>query len=162
MTKSKESHPFISICIPAYKRVQFLKRLLDSIQSQSFTNFEVVVTDDSPGDEVAEMCNQYLRKFSLAYYKNNSPLGTPENWNQAIRMAKGQWIKLMHDDDWFSSNESLHEYAKAIEQHQKVDFFFSAYKSVNETTGEIKKLNAPVARLRQVSENHRSTQRNPL
>jgi glycosyltransferase involved in cell wall biosynthesis len=45
-------NPLISICIPAYKRTEFLQRLLDSIDIQTFKNFEVIVTDDSPGNDV--------------------------------------------------------------------------------------------------------------
>src|SRR5215470_3166789 len=97
----------ISICIPTFQRVNFLKRLLDSISVQSFKDFEVIVTDDSPEDDVRKLSQEYENKFSLRYFKNVVPLGTPANWNQAIRHARGEWIKLMHDDDWFSSSESL-------------------------------------------------------
>ena len=44
--------PFISICIPAYKNTTYVGRLLDSISEQTFTDYEVVVTDDSPDDSV--------------------------------------------------------------------------------------------------------------
>ena len=98
---------FISICIPAFKRIEFLERLLDSVSIQEFKDFEVVVTDDSPGDEVRLLCARYQDKFLLHYYKNARTLGTPENWNEAMRQAKGKWIKLMHDDDWFSRKDSL-------------------------------------------------------
>ena len=51
--------PFISICIPAYKNVEFLKRLPDSIAVQSFKNFEVILSDDSPGKEVEQLANAH-------------------------------------------------------------------------------------------------------
>src|ERR1700709_1959716 len=101
---------FISICIPAYKNAPFMQRLLDSIAMQSFTDFEVVVTDDSPGTEVQEVCRQYENKFPLLYQKNPTALGTPENWNEGISKASGQWIKLMHHDDWFASSNSLQQF----------------------------------------------------
>jgi glycosyltransferase involved in cell wall biosynthesis len=117
---------FISICIPAYKRIEFLKRLLESIVIQRYRDFEVIVCDDSPSTDVSDLCNEYKDKFALHYHKNNLPLGTPENWNEAIRQAKGQWIKLMHDDDWFSSPDSLQRFATAALQH-KASFIFSSY-----------------------------------
>lgn len=40
--------PFISICIPAYKNVKYVERLLASIKEQSFRDFEIVITDNSP------------------------------------------------------------------------------------------------------------------
>src|SRR5688500_12792749 len=99
--------PFISICIPAYKRVEFLKRLLDSIVIQEFRDMEVIVTDDSPGHEIEALCALYETLFTIRYFKNPISLGTPENWNESIRRANGQWIKLVHDDDWFSGPDSL-------------------------------------------------------
>lgn len=125
-------NPFISICIPSYKRTDYLKRLLDSIAIQGYKQYEVVVSDDSPGSEVAELCIAYKEKFLLRYFHNDKPLGTPENWNEAIRHAKGEWIKIMHDDDWFAANDSLEEFATAIESSPAIDFFFSAYNNVYE------------------------------
>jgi len=124
--------PLISICIPAYKRIDYLERLLDSIIIQDYKNFEVIITDDTPGDELKGFCEGYKQKIPLQYYKNKESLGTPENWNEAIRKATGQWIKIMHDDDWFSGNDSLREYATAIAAHPGDDFFFAAYTNIYE------------------------------
>src|SRR5947208_1047223 len=96
----------ISICIPTYQRIDFLKRLLNSISNQTFKDFEVIVTDDSPGDEVAKLCQQYPQ-LNLQYFKNDPALGTPANWNRAVSKANGEWIKLIHDDDWFATENAL-------------------------------------------------------
>jgi glycosyltransferase involved in cell wall biosynthesis len=125
-----EEEVFISICIPAYKNVSFLKRLLDSIQIQTYRHFEVVVTDDSPDNEVFELCSTHSLKDSLRYFKNDKNLGTPENWNESMRRARGEWIKLMHDDDWFGVPEALIIFANSIRQHPEATFFFSAYTNV--------------------------------
>jgi glycosyltransferase involved in cell wall biosynthesis len=122
----------ISICIPVYKNIRYVKRLLDSIAIQTYGNYEVVITDDSPNDEVRQLCKEYEGRFRLLYFKNPVALDTPENWNEAIRNANGQWIKLMHDDDWFSTEDSLSEFAKAIEENPQCDFFFSAYTNIYE------------------------------
>lgn len=119
--------PFISICIPTYKRIDFLKRLLDSIAIQSYKDFEVVITDDSPGSEVEEFCNQYTQAYKIIYQKNPAALGTPQNWNEAISLANGDWIKLMHDDDWFSSEDSLQIFYNNIKNQPSATFFFSDY-----------------------------------
>lgn len=124
--------PLISICIPAYKRENYLKRLLDSIAVQTFRSFEVVITDDSKDDSVSRLIENYQSLFPLVYQKNNEQLGTPENWNESIRMAKGEWIKLMHDDDWFAGPESLSRFAASIQPEKR--FIFSAYENVYEGT----------------------------
>lgn len=118
--------PFISICIPAYQRVKFLDRLLQSITNQQFKDFEIIVTDDSPDDSVLLLCRQYLDSLPITYHKNEAALGTPANWNKAISLAKGDWIKLMHDDDWFAGPDSLQQFAAFAKTHQE-DFIFSAF-----------------------------------
>ncbi len=116
--------PFISICIPAYNRVNYLERLLDSIGSQTFTDFEVVITDDSPGDQVRRFIEQYQAGFPLHYFHNGQPLGTPENWNESIRRSQGQWIKIMHDDDWFASPDSLKRFYELCNMPGQAGFIF--------------------------------------
>src|SRR6478735_2601277 len=114
----------ISICIPAYKRTAYLKRLLDSVAIQTFKDFEVIVSDDSPDNSVETVCNEYAEKFKLLYFKNAAALGTPANWNFGISKANGDWIKLMHDDDWFADENALAVFARHTD---KSKFIFSAY-----------------------------------
>ncbi len=143
------AQPTISICIPAYKRTDFLKRLLDSIAIQNYSSFEVLVTDDSPGTEVEDLCKLYNSKFSLQYFRNTTQLGTPENWNEAIRKAKGEWIKLMHDDDWFSRPDALGKFASVAEQDNSA-MIFSSYYDVFLSSGKEKKVIPDGIRFRQL------------
>jgi glycosyltransferase involved in cell wall biosynthesis len=122
--------PFFSICIPVYKNVDFLRRLLLSVFEQSFADFEVVVTDDSPNDAVGQWLSTHFTDKRLRYFKNPEALGTPENWNAAIRHAKGQWIKLMHDDDWFAHEHALRQFFDATLAHP-AQFYFSDYCNVD-------------------------------
>ncbi|MBO9565908.1 MAG: glycosyltransferase family 2 protein [Niastella sp.] len=125
----------ISICIPAYKNVDYLTRILDSVKAQTFRDFEVVITDDSPDDKVQALCDTYKTSFSLHYSKNAHALGTPENWNEGLRRATGQWIKIMHDDDWFRETTSLQQFADAIANHTG-DLIFCAYYNIYLHTGK--------------------------
>jgi glycosyltransferase involved in cell wall biosynthesis len=130
----------ISICIPAYKRVEYLQRLLQSIEVQTQKDFEVIVTDDSPDSSVQELCREFAGRFPLQYFRNEKALGTPENWNEAIRRARGQWIKLMHDDDWFAGPDALEQYAQAIRKDPSCSFFFAVYQNVEQETGKSEKV----------------------
>jgi glycosyltransferase involved in cell wall biosynthesis len=120
---------FISICIPAFKRVAYLERLLNSIESQTFRQFEVIITDDSPDNEVRELVEKHKLKHLIRYFKNPQPLGSPANWNEGIGKASSEWIKIMHDDDWFNSPESLRIFAESVEKGNS-RFCFSAYTNV--------------------------------
>jgi len=50
---------------------------------------------------------QTLSNSKIRYYKNTTQLGSPENWNQAIRMSVANLVKIMHHDDWFTHEKSL-------------------------------------------------------
>ena len=128
--------PFISICIPAYKHVDYLRRLLDSVLMQTYADYEIVITDDSPDDSVKELVEKYQTKKEIRYYKNTQPLGTPENWNEAIRKANGEWIKIMHNDDWFANDGALQVFYDSIKQNPNAVFFFSAFQNVEAETGK--------------------------
>lgn len=121
--------PLISICVPAYKRPDNVSKLLESISTQSFQNYEIVITDDSPGDELKQVIQKYSH-LNIAYHKNKPALGTPANWNMGISKARGEWIKVIHDDDWLSSPTSLQEFAEATKAGKK--FIFSGYSNIFE------------------------------
>lgn len=127
-----ELTPYISICIPAYKRVDFLRRLLASISQQTFTDFEVIITDDSPDDSVSFLLNELSLPFEFQYYRNSPALGTPGNWNRGLSLAKGSWIKLMHDDDWFASETALQVFADEAKK-SSAGFIFSAFNNVKDS-----------------------------
>jgi glycosyltransferase involved in cell wall biosynthesis len=129
------ANPLISICIPAYKNVVYLERLLHSIQSQTFQDFEIVVTDDSPDNAVGEMISRYQSSLPINYYRNATALGSPANWNAAIGHAKGQWIKIMHDDDWFADEYCLGKFAEVAMQ-TTASFIFSGFVNVELATGD--------------------------
>ena len=124
--------PFFSICIPAYKNPKFLKRLLDSIVIQSFKDYEVIVTDDSEDESVSLLISHYQKIIPLFYQHNFPPQGSPANWNCSIRLAKGKWIKIMHDDDWFSHHESLEFFFRSA-SNSTFDFIFCGYHKINLT-----------------------------
>ncbi len=133
----KNAKPAITICIPAYKRMHSLQRLLESIATQTFKDFEVVITDDSPDDSVQKMVDTFKEKFPLKYFKNTIVLGTPANWNACIDKASGEWIKIMHDDDWFANKNSLATFAARMNDSKK--FIFCDYQSIDEENKVAKK-----------------------
>lgn len=112
--------PFISITIPAYRNVSALQCLLDSIAIQTFTDYEVIITDDTPDSSVEDFVVGYHKIKDLKYFRNQTPLGTPENWNEGIRKATGTWIKIMHHDDYFARPDALEIFTAATQKGKKI------------------------------------------
>lgn len=130
----------ISICIPSYKRPENIRRLLQSIAAQTFKDYEIIITDDSPDESVKNVVDSFSQ-LPIFYFKNPKALGTPANWNCAISMAKGEWVKLMHDDDWFRNTDSLQKFADKTNENKR--FIFSGFVTVFES-GIEKKSTFPI------------------
>lgn len=116
--------PKVSICVPAYGNAAGIARLLSSIKEQTFKDYEVVLTDDSPDESVeAAVLKSGVR--NLHYHKNETRLGASANWNEAVRKSGGEYIKMMHHDDWFSSPESLSGFVELLDQEPEAALAFS-------------------------------------
>ncbi len=101
--------PKITIAIPVYEMhgegTRLLHILLNSIFQQTYTNFEVIVSDHSKDDVIENFCKNYGNIF---YYRNKNKRGNSSaNVNNAIKYARGEYIKTMFQDDFFKSNNSL-------------------------------------------------------
>ncbi|PSF36755.1 glycosyl transferase [Aphanothece hegewaldii CCALA 016] len=110
----------LSICIPAYNRPQWLKRALKSIISQDILEeIEIIVTDDSSDEECHQVTNEVLENWLGQWmYEFNQPrLGMTENWNHSLKLASGEYVLVLHDDDFLLVN-SLKVILETIEQYQ--------------------------------------------
>lgn len=97
----------LTIAIPAYNRPEWFKRALLSILKMPLADqkfIEVVVSDDSTITDCKFIFETCIQDWNGLYqYQSNSPsLGMAENWNQCIRMASGQYLLILHDDDYLS------------------------------------------------------------
>jgi glycosyltransferase involved in cell wall biosynthesis len=124
--------PKLSICIPAYKHNELLARCLNSLEIQNFRDFEVIITDDTPDDSIQLFVLSLRSSLEIRYFKNEKPLGSPANWNKALSYAKGEYVKIIHHDDWLASSESLTKYVAALDNNPQSQFAFSYYQNVND------------------------------
>lgn len=121
----------VSICIPTYNQVKYLRQTLDSVLNQTYVDYEIIITDDSSTNIVFDLIQEYRENNKIKYYKNEVTLGSPENWNESIRKASGEYIKIMHHDDYFTTNNSLIEFVEMLDENPNSDFAFSAAVAVN-------------------------------
>lgn len=105
--------PTISICIPAFelggRGVSMLTKLFESVEMQTYKDYEVVVSDHTVGDEILDLCVEWKPKLpSLIYVKNERSRGSCEaNLNNAIEHANGKLIKPLLQDDFFLKSAAL-------------------------------------------------------
>lgn len=98
----------LSVAIPCYEMygegAKFLKRNLDMLEKQSFKDFEVVISDNSDTEEIQNLISYYDLKFN---YVKNPLKGISQNTNRAIAESTGEIIKVLYQDDYLATEESL-------------------------------------------------------
>jgi glycosyltransferase involved in cell wall biosynthesis len=87
---------FISIVIPTYNRASFLKEAIDSVLSQTYRNFELIVVDDGSTDDTPKLFSSYDDKIRVITQANQGPSASR---NRGIKAAKGDWIAFLDSDD---------------------------------------------------------------
>lgn len=90
--------PFVSFCIATYKRQQRLEGVLQSILSQSFKDYEIVITDNEVGSNTKGLIEN-LNDNRIRYYRNSANLGMVKSFNRALSLAKGKYVTMITDDD---------------------------------------------------------------
>lgn len=97
----------ISVVIPVYemhgKGEKFLKRALESTKSQTFKDYDIIVSDNSSGNKLKNLCKD------LIYIRNPWRIGMAANTNFALTSASGQLIKILYQDDYLAHNGALQE-----------------------------------------------------
>lgn len=117
----------VSVCIPTYEDEKKLKRAIESVQSQHNVDYEIIVSDDSKSSKIEDFLDKshYDRVF---FYKNTRKISSTSNWNNALSLARGEILILLHHDDYFSDEFTL---ARIINEFQfsKTNIVWSGFKS---------------------------------
>ena len=90
--------PTVSVCIPTYCGATYLGAAIDSVLSQDFTDFELIIIDDNSPDQTSDVVLSY-QDSRIRYIKNSMNLGPEGNWNKCLIEAKGKYFKLLPHDD---------------------------------------------------------------
>lgn len=92
--------PKLSIIVPVYKVEQYLHKCLDSILSQTFTDFELILIDDGSPDRCGEICDEYAAKDDRIIVIHQKNKGVSAARNAGLDIARGEYIGFVDSDDW--------------------------------------------------------------
>ena len=136
-------NPLIGIILPTYNRRVLLKRALDSVIAQTYTNWVICVVDDGSSDGTVSMMEGYKNSPKVRYIKQSHNQGVNAARNTAlkylIKEKKCDFITLLDDDDYFDK-EAFLQAQKKILQYPQEKWFVS--KRVTEKTTPITKISA--------------------
>lgn len=110
----------ISVIVAVYKAENYIRRCLDSIRDQTFTDFEVLMIDDGSPDRSGEICEEYSRRDSrfLTFHQENRGVGAVRHFG--INQAKGIYSIHVDPDDWIEPDMFEQMYNKITETNTKI------------------------------------------
>jgi len=131
----------VSIITPSYNSSRFIEECIDSVLSQTYDNWELLIVDDCSSDNSCEMIRKYNdNRISLIELEKN--IGAAEARNIALRKAKGKHIAFLDSDDLWES-QKLEKQISFMET-EDIAFSFSTYQPISEDGSRLHSIiNAP-------------------
>ncbi|WP_372756557.1 glycosyltransferase [Mariniflexile sp.] len=126
-------NPLISIIIPCYNHGQFLANAIESVYSQTYQTFEIIVVDDGSVDNTKKVCNNYPDVTYI--YQKNSGLSSARN--TGIKYSKGAYLVFLDADDWLIEN-ALKTNLDLLLKHKNIAFISGGHNVFYENTGHTK------------------------
>jgi glycosyltransferase involved in cell wall biosynthesis len=91
---------YVSIGLPVYNGEDYLEAAIASLLAQTFTDFELIISDNASSDRTAEICEQFAAQDERIHYSRNAEnLGAAENFNRVVHLARGEYFKWAAHDD---------------------------------------------------------------
>ena len=136
------SKKLVSIGLPTYNRDSLLREALNSLLKQTYTNFELIISDNASTDSTEEICKKYANKDSrIKYIRQKKNIGPINNFNFVFKEAKGDYFMWAPDDDLWEP-EFIQELMEIHKRNEEVAVTFCAYDNIT-FSGEVIK-NDPV------------------
>lgn len=96
--EQNDSSPYVSIVIPTFNRARLLRRAIQSVLNQTYSNFEIIVVDDCSSDNTEDAVRS-IRDERILYIRHEKNKGAFEARNTGIKAAKGKYIAFQDSDD---------------------------------------------------------------
>lgn len=125
--------PSVTVILTVYKRTEYLHACIDSILSQSYQDFELIIADDSDSINIENIVKQYIHDgINIFYRSNKAHLGVALSIKKVILNSKSDYIVIVNDDD-FWGNELLEELISPLEKNKKIIASFSDHWIVDQS-----------------------------
>jgi glycosyltransferase involved in cell wall biosynthesis len=99
-----QGRPHVSVGMPVYNGEQYVRQAIESILSQTFQDFELIISDNASSDATERICREYAAKDSrIHYYRSDRNRGAAWNHHRVVEPARGEYFKWQCHDDYFDS-----------------------------------------------------------
>jgi glycosyltransferase involved in cell wall biosynthesis len=110
------NQPLVSIGMPVFNGEKYIAEAVTSILNQTFTNFELIISDNASTDRTEQICLEYASKDNrIHYYRNEKNIGAPKNYNKVFEISNSKYFKWAAYDDVLHS-EYLRKCVNVLEK----------------------------------------------
>uniref|UniRef100_B8HXQ7 Glycosyl transferase family 2 n=1 Tax=Cyanothece sp. (strain PCC 7425 / ATCC 29141) TaxID=395961 RepID=B8HXQ7_CYAP4 len=114
------SQPRVSIGLPVYNGENFIREAIDSILAQTFTDFELIISDNASTDRTESICRDYMAQDPrVRYCRNSRNLGVAGNFTRLLELAQGEYFKWASHDDKIAP-ELIEQCVQVLDQDPKI------------------------------------------
>jgi glycosyltransferase involved in cell wall biosynthesis len=123
----------VSIGLPVFNGENYLAEALDSLLAQTYSDFELIISDNASTDKTKEICEAYARKDQrLRYFRNENNIGAAKNFNRVFELSSGEYFKWAAHDDVILP-DFLQECVQVLDQHPDVVLCHTRVRAIDES-----------------------------
>ena len=131
----------VSICMPTHemngKGAEYLEHSLGCIEAQTYSNIEVVISDQSTDDGIRNLCEAWKDKLDIKYHTFDGERKSTVNTNNALRLATGDILKPMFIDDFLFTRECIEQMVHALENNPDAGWVAVGFGHLFQESGNI-------------------------
>jgi glycosyltransferase involved in cell wall biosynthesis len=141
---NSELPPKVSIGMPVYNAESYLREAVESLLAQTFTDYEIIISDNASTDQTEAICRAYAKADSrISYVRQSENLGATGNFNHVFGLARGPYFKWASYDD-VCEPDFLAKCVEVLESRPEIVWVHSASSKINEH-GDVIDSTAPEA-----------------
>lgn len=112
--------PKVSILMATYNRAGLIKSAVESAQKQSFKDWELIIADDGSTDNTPEIVAELMKNEpKIVYTRTDVNAGISKNYNRGLRLAKGEYVAMLDDDDPWCDPEKLEKQVRFLDKNKE-------------------------------------------
>jgi hypothetical protein len=128
--------PMVTIMMPSYNRAKYIGQAIESIQKQTYTNWELIIVDDGSIDNTEKVVKKYLKDNRIVYMKNKKNLGISKSRNIALNKAKGVYVGHLDSDDILYP-QAVEKCMRIFNSKKNIKMVYTNFEQVNEDTSQV-------------------------
>jgi glycosyltransferase involved in cell wall biosynthesis len=134
-------NPLVSVIVPVYKVEPYLRKCVDSIIAQTYTNLEIILVDDGSPDDCGKICDEYAERDERVRVVHKENGGLSDARNAALDIMRGEYVAFVDSDDWVLPNYVKDMYENLLKYESDISLSGTVYVYENDKKNMVLAIN---------------------